>query len=264
MTSIELLKSFGFTNYEAEIYAALLEVEKAKANDLAKMVSVPRPMIYLTLKKLVNKGMCIENKGKVNHYSATAPSIVLQDILQNEKKTLKIKEKELQELNKVYNKQEKNKAPFEFIQVLKGKQIKEYLDRAVKQAKKEILIFYKYPINQDEKNREDDTKVEITVLKKGIKNRCLYEAECLNNSRFLPYYKKVLHHGEIGKVINILPMNMMIVDEALAAFSLSHEDEKDVTVFLFNHPALILTLKSAFEYYWAKGTDISKVFTKDR
>jgi sugar-specific transcriptional regulator TrmB len=264
MTSIELLKLFGLTNYEAEVYAALLKVERVKANDLAKMVSVPRPMIYLTLKKLVNKEMCIENKGKVNHYSASSPSIVLQNMLQNEKEMFKIKERGLQELNKVYNKREKTDIPFEFIQVLKGKQYTEFAKRAVSQSEKEILVFDKYPLQQNEKDRKGVAELEIKTLKRGIKIRCLYEASGLNDSKFLPYYKKVLNHGEIGRIINFLPMNIMIVDETVAMFPLSHKDEKDITVFIFNHPALISAMKGTFEYFWSKGTDINKALTKDK
>jgi sugar-specific transcriptional regulator TrmB len=251
MKIINLLRIYGLTKYEAEVYYALVKIGRAKVQDLVKVTSVPRPMIYGALKKLANKGMCTENKGKVSHYSAVAPKVAFRDILQNEKEAL-------QELNKAYKNQGKTEVPFEFIQVLKGKQIREFLKRPMKQAVKEVLIFCKYYTQKDENELENSDKLEIEALKKKIKIRCLYEANCLTDHNFLPHCKKALNAGEIGRVIDFLPMNMVIIDETSAAFSLSPKEERDLTVFLFNHPALILTLKSAFELYWSKGTDINK------
>jgi sugar-specific transcriptional regulator TrmB len=261
MNTIKLLKSIGLFNYEAEVYAALLKVDRAKVHDLTKLTSVPRPMIYLTLKKLVNKGMCIENKGKVSLYSASAPLVAFQNVLQIEKETLQNKIKKIRELNNIYKTQEKTEVPFEFIQVLKGRQIREFIIRTVNEAKKEMLMFTKYFTEQNEKAMEGAVEVEIKALKKGIKARCLYETKCLKHSKFLPYCKKALNHGEIGRVIDFLPMNMLIIDEK-ATFSLTHKDEKDVTVFVFNHPALASAMKGSFEHFWSKGTDINKILTK--
>ncbi|MEO0135771.1 MAG: helix-turn-helix domain-containing protein, partial [candidate division WOR-3 bacterium] len=70
-----ILKNFGLTNYEAEVYSALLRVDKAKVSDLAEMVSVPRPQIYLILKRLIDLGLCTEKKGKIKYYSSLPPSI---------------------------------------------------------------------------------------------------------------------------------------------------------------------------------------------
>jgi len=64
------------------------------------------------------------------------------------------------------------------------------------------------------------------------------------------------------KVVNSLPMNMLIVDDRAASFSLSHRGNDDVTVFLFNHPILISVMKAGFEYFWANWIDIKKVLPK--
>jgi sugar-specific transcriptional regulator TrmB len=256
VTEIELLKSFGLSTYEAEVYNALIKVDRPKVQELTKMVSVPRPMIYQALKKLVNKGMCTENKGKITHYSAVAPSVALNG-------TLRDKIKGVSELDRIYKQQKKTEAPFEFIQVLKGNQYREFVKRSVNQASKEILIFCKRPTEQGGKDRTDAADLEIKALKRGIKFRCLYETACLDDSNFLPLYKRVLNHGEVGRVIKFLPMNMLVIDETAASFMLLTKENTDVTVFIFNHPVLILAMKYTFQHLWLKGTDISK-FLKER
>jgi sugar-specific transcriptional regulator TrmB len=257
MKITEYLRSIGLTKYEAEVYCTLVKTGRAKVQDLVKMTSVPRPHIYTTLKSLLRKGMCIEGKGNVNHYSAVAPLVAFGNILQNEKERLNATINELQELNKVYKNHKKTDVPFEFIQVLKGNQLLEFFFNMELQAEKEILIFCKYYAQPDKKSIEASVKREIKTLKRGVKYRCLYQASGLYDSKFLLYSKTVLYHGEIGRVINFLPMNLMIVDDRVI-FSLTHKGEKEVTAFVFNHPALVSVMKGAFEYFWSKGSDINK------
>ncbi len=256
MELINHLSFLGLSKYEAEVYCALVKIGRTKVRDLAKVTSVPRSQIYPSLKKLANKGICTENKGEINYYSAVAPMVAFHNILQKEKEVL-------QELNKAYKNQGKTEVPYEFIQVLKGRQIREFITKAVNDAKREVLMFTKYFSEKDEKTMEDAVNLEIKTLKKGVKNRCLYETGCLNDSKYLSYVKKALNHGEVGRVINFLPMNMIIFDDK-ATFSLSHKEDKNVTVFIFNHPSLISSMKNNFEYLWSKGTDINKVLTKDK
>jgi sugar-specific transcriptional regulator TrmB len=263
----ELIKSLGLSNYETEVYNALLKVEKAKVQELVKMVSVPRPMIYASLKKLVNRGICIENKGKINYYLAVAPSVAFQNILHNEEETLRAKIKGVQELNGVYKKRKKEEIPYEFVEVLKGRQIKQSIKNLLDEAKKEILIFFRLPTERNEKEMEDSVKFEISVLRKGIKVRCLYDKINIDSHEtdwILPYLRKVSNQGEEGRVIKHLPINMLIVDEKAATFSLTHREEKDETVFLFNHPALIAVMKYAFEYQWTKSINIKEVLNKKK
>lgn len=254
MNVVEILRKYGLTKYEAEVYCALVKLGTAKVQDIAKITSVPRSQIYPTIKKLVNGGMCTENKGKVSMYSAVAPIIAFHDILENGKEAI-------QELNKIYskNKQVKTTPPFEFIQVLKGKQIREMLNKIVNKAKKEILVSFKFPAQKTNKELDSSTRLEIVALKKGIKVRCLYDEECLTQDWILPYLQELLELGEDGRVVKHLPINMLIADGEIAAFSLYNQDKNDITVFLINHPGLISVMIDGFEYRWAEGVDIHQI-----
>lgn len=64
MKDSELLRRLGLSDYEAQIYSALLQISPAPVHNLLPLVRVPRPQIYTTLKALVNRGRCTVILGK--------------------------------------------------------------------------------------------------------------------------------------------------------------------------------------------------------
>ncbi|MEO0097756.1 MAG: helix-turn-helix domain-containing protein [candidate division WOR-3 bacterium] len=252
-----ILKNFGLTNYEAEVYSALLKVDKAKVSDLAEMVSVPRPQIYLILKRLIDLGLCTEKKGKIKYYSCLPPNIGLRYLLEKEEKELKNKFSLIKELEKIYKQRENKKKSLEFIEVIKGESGREYLISLLKNAKKEVLIFCKYILKKTKERLEKSYNMEMVALKNNVKVYCLYEKSFFNDPDIFPYIKKLIKNGEKARVIDYLPMNMTVIDEKSATFSLLGEDEEDVVIFYLNHPALITLMKAGFEYYWQKGKEVN-------
>lgn len=253
----EILKSFGLTNYEAEIYGALLRVNRAKVSDLAEMVNVPRPQIYLILKRLIDLGLCTEKKGKIKYYSCLPPDIGFRHLLKKEEEELKRKFSLIKELNEIYqNRKDKGKS-VEFIEVIKGESGREFLTSLLRKAEKEVLVFCKYILKKTKERLEKSYNMEMEALKNRVKVRCLYEKVLFYDKDIFPYIKKLVRNGEEAKVIDYLPMNMTVIDDKNTTFSLLGEDEEDVVIFSFNHPALIEVMKAGFEFYWSKGKKVN-------
>ena len=101
MNTKELLRALGLTAYEAEVYEALVRLECAKVNDLARIVSVPRPQIYVALRGLMDHGMVNETRGQVSIYSAVAPAIAFKGLLKQEEELLKAKSEAIRKLNEL-------------------------------------------------------------------------------------------------------------------------------------------------------------------
>ncbi len=262
MSIRERLTVLGLANYEAEVYGALVKIHRAKAGELADMVSVPRPQVYLALKKLTSRGMCVEYRGKVNRYSAVSPVVAFRDVLKAEKEKLQAKTKAVKELAEVHRRRKKEMLPTEFFEVLKGRQIREVLERAYRKARNEILVVYKGAVTPDRKEMETTVKQEKALLKKGIRIRCLYEDRYFRNRQFAAYVQKVVQAGEQGRAVKNLPMSMVVVDDNLASFTLAVQ-EKDVTVFLSRHPSIVTVVRGGFEHIWAEGTDVKDVLKEN-
>ncbi|MFH1508348.1 MAG: helix-turn-helix domain-containing protein [Candidatus Omnitrophota bacterium] len=87
----EKLISIGFSEKDAEIYLALIRLEKASIADLMKKTSIERRTIYDVLDRLIQRGWAsyFEENGR-KYYLATSPEIILKDLEQKNREFEKI------------------------------------------------------------------------------------------------------------------------------------------------------------------------------
>ena len=75
---IKLLEDTGFTEKEARVYLALLELGKGDVSDIAKASNLKRSIIYVLLEGLIKRGYVSELPNqKINTYQAIDPSVIL-------------------------------------------------------------------------------------------------------------------------------------------------------------------------------------------
>lgn len=261
MKTKELLRALGLSTYEALVYEALLKVGKAKVQDLARMTSVPRPQIYVALGKLLDKGMCSEDRGKVSHYAAVAPDLAFRESLTREQRQLEAKAESVKKLAELHARPEKQDVPEDFVRVLKGGQIRELMDTLAREVQSEVLTFFKAAQEQTEASLEGAVKLEESILGRGVRIRCIYEAASLENRQIAPILRRLARAGEQGRVVESVPMNMSAFDDRAVLFTLTTE-KGDVTVFAFTHPALVATMKAGFEFLWQQGRGLKAELRK--
>jgi len=258
MRTRELLKSFGLSNYEIDVYEALLGVEGARVQDLARLCAVPRPQIYVALGKLMDKGLCAEHKGRVSHYTAVAPDLVFEGLLRREEEALKARAEAVRRLADETRRPGKAEVPPNFVEVLKGAKIREFMDTVVRGAEQEVLTFLKSAQEKNAESLEGAVALETAILRRGARVRCLYERQSAENPALRDALMRLLRAGERGRVVTAVPMNMVVVDDRAVMFSLTVE-KNDVTVFVSRHPALVAAMRASFECYWKQGRDLVRV-----
>lgn len=76
-----LLQEIGFTEKEAIIYLALLELGSGTVTDIAKRARLKRAIIYIILEGLIKRGYVSEvPETKINRYIAVDPTKLLSDL----------------------------------------------------------------------------------------------------------------------------------------------------------------------------------------
>jgi len=76
----KIIESAGFSDKEATVYLALLELSQGTAAQIAKLSGLKRPIIYVVLEKLIKGGYVSQLPGgKINRYQALDPSIILTE-----------------------------------------------------------------------------------------------------------------------------------------------------------------------------------------
>ncbi len=66
--------------------------------------------------------------------------------------------------------------------------------------------------------------------------------------------------GEDLKVIEQLPMKMMIIDEKITMLALNDpvSMKPSITTIMINHPSFAMTQKKVFERYWADSFTLTE------
>jgi len=264
---VENLIKLGLKESEAKVYINLLKKKNFTATEIARISGVPRTKIYEVLHQLINKGLCVEILGGVKKYSSVDPENAFNGLLQkyeqdykrdlDSKKIIVSNIKDI--LSPFYHSEKEKTNPLDYIQVIREKNsIAEkvyYLERT---AKEEVVSFNKPPYAMNLIGKVN--KEEFTSIEKGIKYKSIYEIPEARKPDFFRIIKMFADAGEEVKLINKLPLKLLIFDEKTVMFTL--EDiilsKPSFTSMVIEHSAIVTTLKEVFYMYWQKGMTLEE------
>ena len=269
MDTSEYLKSFmeiGLTEREAKVYITLLSGRIFTVMELQEAVNIPRTKIYEVLNKLVSRNICIEKKlGRNKLYEAVEPKVAMERVLDSYKKDLQRKEELIKQVSDVFTPIFKNSKsivnPLEFIDVMKDKtQIHKRYTACVRNTKREMLTFNKGPYACDTFDRlgeqEDE---EFKLLKRGGSCKDIYEYKELKEVDWLlNSVKKSLKLGQQARVVERLPIKMLVFDQEKVMFALEQPVpvSNELTMIYIEHKQLAEACSMLFYYLWDQGQDI--------
>lgn len=272
MDTSKYLKSFmeiGLTEREAKVYITLLNGRMFTVLELQEAVNIPRTKIYEVLNKLVNRNICIEKKlGRNKLYEAVEPKLAMERVLDSYKKDLERKEELIQQVSDVFTPIFQNSKsivnPLEFIDVMKEKtQIHKRYTACVHSTKREMLTFNKGPYACDTSDRlgeqEDE---EYKLLKRGGSCKDIYELNELKEVDWLlNSVKKSLKLGQQARVVERLPIKMLVFDQEKVMFALEQPVlvPNELTMIYIEHKQLAEACSMLFYHLWDQGQNISKI-----
>ncbi len=260
MNEPSLLKLLGLSDYEAQVYLALLKAGRVRVRDLVPLVSVPRSQIYGTLKSLGRKGLCKENPGQFFYYSPIPPQTALRALWQEKQAEMKMLNDLIKHLGELYQNSTRHNTSEVSIEVLKGPHLTTFITAALKEAKHDVKIFVRQMAVTSQEKLNYGTKQEIQLLKRGVRVRCIYDAEhCIKPQlkTISPYLHQVVRAGEEARFFKTLPMNLVVVDDRVATFSFRHPTNNEVTMYAFHYPEMVQVFSACFEYYWERSEKLT-------
>lgn len=84
----KLSEYLGLSEYEAKVYASLIETGQAKARTLSVLSGVPRTKVYSVLKRLIDMRLVSEIPGEPRKFTPTPPNVALKPYLQTYRDTV--------------------------------------------------------------------------------------------------------------------------------------------------------------------------------
>jgi len=261
---INHLQLLDIPRREAEVYLALLQKKFFSAAEIAKITTINRTKIYEVLQILVKKGFCNETiKNGNKFYSGINPQVVFKNILSDYEDKKKVADKLSAELSEIYNKKDQDSDNLDYIEVMTDLgQIKNKWIQLQSSTKYEMLGFNKSPHSMpDKENMRHQAKM---MKKKKIVSRGIYEIGELytgsNPTEFFPAFEFYESLGEQCRVIEKLPMKMMIIDEKITMLALNDpvSMQPSITTVIIDHPSFAQAQKEVFEVYWTKALTLKE------
>jgi len=272
MDTSKYLRTFidiGLTEREAKVYITLLGGRMFTAADLQKAVNIPRTKIYEVLHKMVNRGICTEKKlGKNKMFEAVEPRLAMERVYETYQNNLKRKEELITQVSEVFTPIFENSKsiinPLEFIDVMKEKtQIHKRYTNSVRNTKREMLTFNKGPYASDNPERLGEQEDEETkLLKRGGSTKDIYELKELKEVDWLfESVKKSIGFGQKARVVEKLPIKMLVFDEEKVMFPLEQpiEQSNELTMIYIEHRQLAEACRILFDHMWEQGRDLSEM-----
>jgi len=261
---IKELINIGLKENEAKVYCCLLRKELFTATEISRCSGVNRSRIYSVIDGLIKQGLCIETLGKVRKFQAVNPEIAFEEIIEKEKNKLDRLNSLSALLSPIYNSQQENSSPLDFIEVYgTAPSIIKKHHALELESKKCVLSFCKAPYamaKELEIHEEQKKSMNNNVVYKTI-----FEVEKDDLLFFASRMKSFENAGEKIKVAYHLPIKLHVFDDHTVMFSMINHlnPEKKLTYMVIEHPELTETLISTFYQYWEKAITVDEFLKQE-
>jgi HTH-type transcriptional regulator, sugar sensing transcriptional regulator len=250
------LVELGLTGYEASAYLALTRRGQATGAEVARLAGLPRQRIYDVLDALVADGLATVTPGRPARYAAAPPDEALGQLLARRRASLEQLERDVSEtvarLAPAFDAGRGATDPLNFIEVLREPAaIAKRFAEIEASTRREILVFTKPPYAVE----PADNVAGLELLRRNIQARSLYERSVYENPERVAAIREFTAAGEQARVVDELPLKLVVVDERVAMFTLEDPvaGDPELTIMIVEHPALARLLKIAFESAWTTG-----------
>jgi sugar-specific transcriptional regulator TrmB len=275
---------FGLNSYEAKSYMSLLERNRLTAVEISRIARIPRAKVYETMENLTARGFCQTIPGKVKKYSAVSPAALKDIFVQLEREKLegkleklrneiKLKEQELsariksadnlvKKLTPLYEASRSENDPLDYIEIIREwTQLQNRICQLIDSAEKEVLVFSKPPALDSRDDILQQIEMEKESLERGVVSKCVYEIPKNEEQKgwLWEYITLATAAGEEARVIDEIPIKMMVFDRKIVVFTLEDPllHKPSATTQIIEHRSLAKGLCILFETVWnqAKGID---------
>lgn len=251
----QILVNCGFSDYEARVYSALLPKKTLTPTEISALSGVPRGKIYEVLDKLSISGHCIEVDGDRKKYRANNPSESFKTLIEDLEKKKEFISQSSKELTRIYESEGATDDPMAYIEVFRDKKtITQKLQRLEDKSQEEALFFAKPPYAMNYKD-PSNWEAQIKSTKRGVKYKCVFMIEPGNERNFFEMVAYFQSIGEEVKIIDYLPMKLVIFDQKAIIFTLKnkYKSSHNLTALFIQHEDLAKTLVTTFYHYWENG-----------
>lgn len=240
---LQILKSAGLEEKEAQIYLATLNLGVSSVQKIAEKANIKRPTAYLYIQELLKKGLLQKVPlGKKEYYTAADPELLEKRFIHN----FAAFQSAMPELKNLYKGFEGKLK----IRVLEGEKAMEEVYNSICKANK--ISFIADLISFEKVFQKSFQKISLSIRENEIPTREIIpntEEAKMSSRRYAAtagrfYSSRIATNGPIYN-------DMAIYNNTLALFRIN---EFNLFVILIEEPTIVTTISTIFDLAWLSAT----------
>lgn len=258
------LEELGLTNYEARVYLALIRRDVFTAAEVAREAQVPRQRVYDVLEGLTRRQLAVLHPGKVAGYSAVAPEIAVDRLMEQQRRSLgrleRLSDELARELLPTWDSGRTHTDPLDYVEVLRdAADISDRFDRIQNEAERELLSFSRPPWVTPSENLAG-LEASARLHAAGRTVRSLYSRDVLDDPVMLEVVRRFGEVGEEIRIADSLPLKLIVADGSTVLCDMPDPVARAgaTTSLVIRHPSLAETLRMAFQSIWEQSPTLEE------
>ena len=258
------LEELGLTNYEARVYLALIRRDVFTAAEVAREAQVPRQRVYDVLEGLTRRQLAVLHPGKVAGYSAVAPEIAVDRLMEQQRRSLgrleRLSDDLARELLPTWDSGRTHTDPLDYVEVLRdATDISDRFARIQSEAERELLSFSRPPwVTPSENVAGLEASARLHAAGRTV--RSLYSRDVLDDPLMLEVVRRFAEIGEEVRIAESLPLKLLIADGSTVLCDMPDPVARAgaTTSLVIRHPSLAETLRVAFQAIWENSPSLDE------
>ncbi|MEM0331182.1 MAG: helix-turn-helix domain-containing protein [Archaeoglobaceae archaeon] len=221
MRLIEVLKSFGLSEYEARALATLISKGVLSAREIAELSGIPRTSVYDVMNNLKTKGF-VEEFGKPVKFKAVGKDEIVSMLSRKTAENLEVLREELSKLKT---------EEVEIVKLYRGRSVLEKLEELVLSSKREIVALISF-IKPEIKEILSKAKCRLIIISEnadeveGETHKVEYKGEkvvedishgifVFDNSKFFAIFLNDVSIGVVGESYSLVQFGKLMIEPLL-------------------------------------------------
>ena len=250
-----MLDVLGLDATEEGAYRRLVALPSASAEDLAEAMTADVASLASALSALEAKGLVARSTGQPGHFVASPPSLALGSLIVQREEEIRRAQLELGRLTEQYRGSVADRTGTDVVDVGRGPQaVAHRFAQMQRGASTEVVALVKssVAIVTAEENTDEDV-----ALARGVSYRVVLERSAFSRPGFLDRVAESIDAGEVVRVVDSLPLRLVIADRSLALLPLA-PTSTDVGggALLVHESGLLDALLHLFDLVWASANEV--------
>ena len=240
-----MLDALGLSPDEEAVYRALISRTSASAPELSTALELAQPQVSAALDRLVECGAAIRTS---SGFVGAPPAMALGALITERRDALRMAELALATLAEEHRAAAAGRSIGELIEVVTGVDaIRHRYLQVQKAARTEIRTFVTAPFVAVPPS---ENTAETAAVDRGVSFRVVLERSVLAEPGGIQESIDALLNGVQVRVVESLPMKLMLADDDLALVPLAAGEGDEPGAVLLQRSGLLAGLEALFETVW--------------